>query len=37
MKAFKRSTVVALDFLTDTAAIKATLPFVEENLRRARR
>ncbi len=36
MKAFERSKAVALARLTDTSATKVTLPFVEENLRRAR-
>jgi 4,5-dihydroxyphthalate decarboxylase len=36
MKAFERSKRIALDRLTDTSATKVTLPFVEENLRRAR-
>lgn len=35
-KAFERSKAVALAKLTDTSATKVTLPFVEENLRRAR-
>lgn len=36
MKAFERSKRIALERLTDTSATKVTLPFVEENLRRAR-
>ncbi|WP_137181282.1 PhnD/SsuA/transferrin family substrate-binding protein [Roseomonas sp. AR75] len=36
MKAFEASKRVALERLTDTSATKVTLPFVEENLRRAR-
>ncbi|WP_372622209.1 PhnD/SsuA/transferrin family substrate-binding protein [Falsiroseomonas sp.] len=36
MKAFERSKAIALARLTDTSATKVTLPFVEENLRRAR-
>lgn len=35
-KAFDASKRVALERLTDTSATKVTLPFVEENLRRAR-
>jgi 4,5-dihydroxyphthalate decarboxylase len=35
-KAFEKSKRVALEKLTDTSATKVTLPFVEENLRRAR-
>ncbi len=37
MKAFERSKRIALKRLTDTSATKVTLPFVEENLRAARR
>ncbi len=36
VKAFEKSKAIALDRLTDTSATKVTLPFVEENLRRAR-
>ncbi|WP_237214677.1 PhnD/SsuA/transferrin family substrate-binding protein [Falsiroseomonas oryziterrae] len=36
VKAFERSKRIALERLTDTSATKVTLPFVEENLRRAR-
>jgi 4,5-dihydroxyphthalate decarboxylase len=36
MKAFEASKRIALERLTDTSASKVTLPFVEENLRRAR-
>jgi 4,5-dihydroxyphthalate decarboxylase len=36
VKAFAASKRVALEKLTDTSATKVTLPFVEENLRRAR-
>jgi 4,5-dihydroxyphthalate decarboxylase len=36
MKAFSASKSIALARLTDTSATKVTLPFVEENLRRAR-
>ena len=36
MKAFEASKRIALEKLTDTSATKVTLPFVEENLRRAR-
>jgi len=36
MKAFSASKALALARLTDTSATKVTLPFVEENLRRAR-
>ncbi|NKC30089.1 PhnD/SsuA/transferrin family substrate-binding protein [Falsiroseomonas selenitidurans] len=36
-KAFERSKAVALAKLADTSATKVTLPFVEENLRAARR
>lgn len=36
MKAFEKSKAAALAKLTDTSATKVTLPFVEENLRRAR-
>ena len=36
MKAFEASKRIALERLTDTSATKVTLPFVEENLRRAR-
>jgi 4,5-dihydroxyphthalate decarboxylase len=36
MKAFGASKRIALEKLTDTSATKVTLPFVEENLRRAR-
>jgi 4,5-dihydroxyphthalate decarboxylase len=36
MKAFRASKAIALSRLTDTSATKITLPFVEENLRRAR-
>ena len=36
MKAFETSKRIALEKLTDTSATKVTLPFVEENLRRAR-
>jgi len=36
VKAFGRSKRIALERLTDTSATKVTLPFVEENLRRAR-
>jgi 4,5-dihydroxyphthalate decarboxylase len=36
MKAFSASKAIALARLTDTSATKVTLPFVEENLRRAR-
>jgi 4,5-dihydroxyphthalate decarboxylase len=35
-KAFEASKRIALERLTDTSATKVTLPFVEENLRRAR-
>jgi 4,5-dihydroxyphthalate decarboxylase len=34
-KAFERSKEIALDHLADTSATKVTLPFVEEQLRRA--
>lgn len=36
LKAFDRSKAAALDHLADTSATKVTLPFVEEQLRRAR-
>lgn len=36
VKAFTRSKALALEQLTDTSATKVTLPFVEEQLRRAR-
>ena len=36
VKAFTQSKAIALTHLTDTAATKVTLPFVEEQLRRAR-
>ncbi len=36
VKAFTRAKAVALEKLTDTSATKVTLPFVEEQLRRAR-
>ena len=36
MKAFEASKRIALAKLTDTSASKTTLPFTEENLRRAR-
>lgn len=36
VKAFEASKRIALERLTDTSATKVTLPFVEENLRRAR-
>lgn len=36
MKGFQKSKDIALERLTDTSATKVTLPFVEENLRRAR-
>ena len=34
-KAFSRSKAMALEHLSDTSATKITLPFVEEQLRRA--
>jgi 4,5-dihydroxyphthalate decarboxylase len=37
LKAFERSKALALEALTDTSATKVTLPFVEEQLRTARR
>jgi 4,5-dihydroxyphthalate decarboxylase len=37
LKAFERSKAAALERLSDTAAAKVTLPFVEEQLRSARR
>jgi 4,5-dihydroxyphthalate decarboxylase len=37
MKAFERSKTVALARLSDTAATKVTMPFVEDHLRAARR
>ena len=36
VKGFERSKRIALERLSDTSATKVTLPFVEENLRRAR-
>ena len=36
LKAFEQAKAVALARLSDTSATKATLPFVEEQLRRAR-